>query len=213
MAISTPKSSLSTEVEAKRKHGGARPGAGRKRAAYVSPTSLTDVDRQALVAGAPPEVIEAAAQRHARTSIEALVKKLEFGLSDAARVAAANSVLDRAYGKPTVDVGGAPELPFGHPHSATATMGAEIRTIARRYALLAIEVLRRIAEFGGSESASVSAANSLLNRGLGMVAAAKMPDDFTRSLGKREQAAEDAKSAATGVFETPSSPGKAAFNG
>ena len=208
MAISTLQSNQSTESAPKPKRGGASPGAGRKKAVYTPPTSLTDVDRKALVAGSPPAEIETAAQRHALTSISVLVKKLEFGLSDAARVAAANSILDRGFGKPATDVGGAPELPLGHPGSASAAVSAEIRDEARRHALLAIEVLRRIAEFGASESASVSAANSLLNRGCGAVSPAKMSDEFSRSLGKREQAAEDAKSAATGVFETPPPPGK-----
>ena len=43
-----------------------------------SPTSLTPLDRQALLAETPPRVIESAAQRHARTSIASLVKRLEF---------------------------------------------------------------------------------------------------------------------------------------
>ena len=202
-----PKSKQSS-ASTKPQHGGKRPGAGRKKATYTSPTALTAVDRQALLAEVPPKLIETAAQRHARTSVVALVKKLEFGLSDAARVAAANSILDRGFGKPAVDVGGFGELPLGYPISATATVSAEIRAEARKYALLAIEVLRRIAEFGASESASVSASNSLLNRGLGIVAAATMPDEFTRSLGKREQAVEDAREAATGVFETPPPPTK-----
>ena len=169
---------------------------------------MTAVDRQALLAEVPPKLIETVAQRHAQTSIAALVKKLEFGLSDAARVAAANSILDRGFGRPAVDIGGFGELPLGYPISATATVSAEIRAEARKYALLAIEVLRRIAEFGASESACVSAANALLNRGLGTVAPAKMPDEFSRSLGKREQAVEDAREAATGVFETPPPPTK-----
>ena len=208
MVKSTRKSSQSTGMTPKPKHGGKRHGAGRKKAAYTSPTALTAVDRQALLADAPPKLIESAAQRHARTSIAALVRKLEFGLSDAARVAAANSILDRGYGKPAVDVGGLGELPLGYPSSATADVSAEIRTEARKHALLAIEVLRRVSEFGASESASVSASNALLARGLGNVAPAKLSDEFSRSLGKSEQAVEDAREAATGVFETPPPPRK-----
>lgn len=191
----------------KSKHGGKRVGAGRKPEAYRSPTALSFVDRQALLAETPPQTIETAAQRHARTSIAALVKRLEFGTSDAARVAAANSILDRGYGKPAVDVGGTSELPFVMPGAPIASVRPEIRTEARKYAVLAIEVLRRIAEFGASEGACVSAANALLNRGLGTVAPARMPEDFGRSLGKREQAAEDARTAATGVFAPPPPPG------
>ena len=194
--------------EAKPKRGGRRVGAGRKPASYRSPTSITPLDRQALLAEVPPKLIETAAQRHAHTSIASLVKKLEFGLSDAARISAANAILDRGFGRPSVDAGGFGELPLNYPISATATVSAEIRTEARKYALLAIEVLRRVSEFGSSETVSVAASCALLARGLGNVAPAKLSDEFARSLGKREQAVEDAREAATGVFETPPPPPK-----
>ena len=90
--------------------------------------------------------------------------------------------------------------------SAQAGLTIEMQTEARRYARLALEVLRRIAEFGESESASVSAASSLLDRGFGTVGTAKVPDEIARSLGKREQLDADAKAAATGIFAPPGPP-------
>ena len=198
-----PNSSNSSDAAPKPRHGGKRPGAGRKPAGYTAPTSLTPLDRQALLAKTPPRTIETAAQQYARTSIASLAKRLEFGLSDAARVAAANSLLDRGYGKPAVDVGGASVV---MAEELVVGIGAEIRAEARKFALLAIEVLRRISEFSTSESASVSASNALLARGLGIVAPAKLPDEVTRKLGKRHQAVEDARDAAIGVFETPPPP-------
>ena len=191
-----------------RNHGGKRPGAGRKPRAYASPTALSLVDRQALLAGIPLECIEPAAQLHALACVAALAKCLEFGSGEAARVAAAKSILDRGYGRLAVETGGdTAQLP-GQPGLDAARVGAEVRAEARKYALLAIEVLRRIAEFATSESASVSASSALLNRGLGTVVPSRVPDQ-TRPRGKREQAAENAQSAAIGTFETPAPPGKA----
>ena len=200
-----PNSSQSSDAAPKPKHGGKRPGAGRKPAGYTSPTALTPLDRQAILARSPPQRIESAAQQYARTSIASLAKRLEFGSSDAARVAAANSILDRGYGRPAVDVGG-DSVVMAEAEDLVVGIGAEIRTEARKFALLAIEVLRRISEFSTSESASVSASNALLARGLGIVAPAKLPDEVTRSLGKREKARVDAREAAIGVFETPPPP-------
>lgn len=187
--------------------GGKRPGAGRKKKQYAAPTALGDLDIRSLLSEAPPGEIDGAAQRHALTAIDNLVKRLRFGSSDAARVAAANAVLDRGYGKPADGIGGDAMLPFMTVATPHASFGSEIRTEARKYANLAIEVLRRIAEFGQSESASVTAAKSLLDRGLGTVSTAKMPDQFGRKpLGKKEEQAQAAKVAATGRFATPAPP-------
>src|SRR4051812_35771853 len=106
MRQSNQSSRAKSRAKPRTKHGGRRRGDGRKPVEYRSPTALSALDRQALLADSPPALIESAAQRHARTSIAALVKRLEFGASDAARVAAANSILDRGYGKPAVDAGG-----------------------------------------------------------------------------------------------------------
>ena len=179
----------------KGKRGGKRLGAGRKPRAYTSPTALTPLDRRSLTTGTPPEAIETAAQRYALASVAALVKCLEFGTSDAARVVAARAVLDRGYEDVTAGREANPVV-------------AEVRAEARKHANLAIEVLRRIAEFGQSEGAAVAAARSLLDRGLGSVAPSKVPDEASRPLGKRERAVEDAQTAAVGAFETPSPPAR-----
>lgn len=71
-------------------HGGARPGAGRK-------------------AGVPNKVtreIAEAAKEYSEAALAVLAEVMASGDSAAARVAAANSILDRAHGKPrqSVDV-------------------------------------------------------------------------------------------------------------
>ena len=65
--------------------GGARPGAGRK------PGKISQAKRD----------IQAAAKGHAEKALQALVNIAESGESEAARVSAANSILDRGYGRPT----------------------------------------------------------------------------------------------------------------
>lgn len=72
--------------------GGKRPGAGRKKGSRNKATdeqlgSLTDM-----------------AQSHAPLALEALVSIAHGGESEAARVAAANAILDRGYGKPVQGV-------------------------------------------------------------------------------------------------------------
>lgn len=65
--------------------GGARPGAGRPKGSPNKATaSLRDVARQ-----------------YTEQAIETLVQIALAGESEAARVAAANSILDRGYGKPS----------------------------------------------------------------------------------------------------------------
>lgn len=76
-------------------HGGARPGAGRKKG---SKTRLTkDLKR----------TLSEIASEYTSEALEALADVMRNGQSDAARVSAANSLLDRAHGKPiqaTVEV-------------------------------------------------------------------------------------------------------------
>jgi hypothetical protein len=118
----------------------------------------------------------------------------------------ANAILDRGYGKPAIEIAGDALLPFVMLPSAM-TVTAEIRAEARNYANLAIEVLRRIAEFGQSESAAVSACKSILDRGFGTVGPAKLPDEFNeRPLGKKEQALRAAALAGVGLYATPKPP-------
>lgn len=49
--------------------------------------------------------VRAYAQQYSETAIEALVTIMEVGESEAARVSAANAILDRAHGKPATTFG------------------------------------------------------------------------------------------------------------
>ncbi len=80
--------------------GGKRDGAGRPKGAVNKVTAD----------------IRQAAQEYSARALEVLVSVATTGESEAARVAAANAILDRAHGKPTQSVeasgpGGAPLLP------------------------------------------------------------------------------------------------------
>src|SRR5882757_9273125 len=109
-----------------RKHGGRRPGAGRRKK-IVDPTILDQQTVDLLTADVVPDVIERPAQRHAKTAVLSLVKKMLSAGSEAARVTAANSILDRGYGKPSVDIGGdaAPSL-FSLQPEEKAAAGSDI---------------------------------------------------------------------------------------
>ena len=74
--------------QSKSNRGGARPGAGRKRG---TPNKAT-------------ADIRAAAQEYTGQALGVLVQIATAGESEAARVAAANSILDRAHGKPRQSV-------------------------------------------------------------------------------------------------------------
>lgn len=182
-------------ADAVRQWGGRRSGSGRKKR---NQAALPEIDIAHALSEPAPDEIEGVAQRHAATAIEALVKQLKSGVNETARIGAANAVLDRGYGKPAIDIGGFQTLPlFGGV--SLKPIGSEIRTEARKYARLAIETLRKIADNGRSEGARVAAAKSLLDRGLGTVAPAKIDLDApTRPIGKREQASLDAQTAAAG---------------
>lgn len=192
----------------KSRRGGKRPGAGRKKKGLASPTAIAGLDLDSALKSPPPDEIESVAKRQAGSSIEALVKLLKFGASESAKISSANEVLDRGYGKPTVEAGGDAMLPFfGQAPAVQPTIGSEIRDEARKYAHLAIEVLKRIRDNGQSENARASAAKSLLNRGLGTVAPARMLDElFDKPAGKKEEAARTAKAVGTGKFATPAPP-------
>lgn len=201
-------------TKAKGQHGGRRDGSGRKRK-MTDPTVLDQTTVDLLIADDPPDQVEKPAQRHAHTAMLALVKKMLSGGSESARVTAANAILDRGHGKPAVDIGGDAAMPslfsLSVPELAKGgfeVVSLEVRNEARKYTELAIEVLARIAKFGRSESASVSAASSLLNRGCGTVGTAKLPDEFKETrLGKKEAALIAARAAASGKFATPAPPG------
>lgn len=161
------------------------------------------------LAAPPPEEIDGVAQQHARTAIGSLVALLMHGRSEAAKITAAKEILDRGYGKPAVEIGGdAAMLPFMMlPAVQSTSLTADIRTEARKYANLAIEVLRKIASDGTSEASVANASKALLDRGLGTVGKARMPEEQReRPLGKKEEAARAAEAAATGRFATPPPP-------
>lgn len=189
----------------KSRRGGKRLGAGRKKKGHVAPSALAGIDLKAALDLPPPTEIESAAQRHARAALDALVKQLISGASESAKVNAANAILDRGYGKPSVEIGGESFLPFlSAPSKVVST---EIRTEARKFANLAIAVLEKIATNGQSESARVMAAKSLWDRGLGTVAPAKIPDGpMRRPAGKKEEAQAAAERAASGRYATPPPP-------
>lgn len=75
--------------------GGKREGAGRPKGAVNKATAS----------------IREAAQEHSAQALQVLVQVATAGESEAARVAAANSILDRAHGKPAqaVQVSGDPD--------------------------------------------------------------------------------------------------------
>lgn len=193
--------------------GGRRPGAGRKPKGWKPPTVMAAVDLAALLNEPAPEEIDGVAQRHAISSIEALARLLLHGRSEAAKIQAAEEILDRGYGKPAVELGGDAALflplmmPPGSQPSGTVVSTDQVRSEARKFARLAVEALRKIRDDGVSEAARASAAKALLRRGLGTVAAARMPDEQReRPLGKKEEAARAAEAAATGRYATPAPP-------
>lgn len=184
--------------------GGARPGAGRKKKGQVRSLSLNPLDVRAALEAPPPDEVDAVAQQHARRNIDNLVKLLLYGESESAQIAAAKGILDRGFGKPAVEIGGdAAMLPFMMvPDNARAlTVSAEVRVEARKYANLAILVLQKIADDGRSESARAAANLAMLDRSIGTVGKAKMPDEQREQpLGKKEQAQRAAQIAATGRY-------------
>jgi hypothetical protein len=204
--------SESVAIEApKSRRGGKRIGAGRKPKGFVKPSTLGPLNRVSALAKEPPAEIDGVAQKHARDVIESLVKLLCDGSSEAAKITAAKELLDRGYGKPAVEIGGDAAmamLPFMiAPEPQSVSLTAEIRAEAKRYANLAIEVLRQIAMNGASETAIAAACKALLDRGLGTVGKARMPEEQSpERLGKKEIAQRAAEAAATGLYATPAPP-------
>lgn len=191
----------------KSKRGGARKGAGRKPKGYVSP-KISGVDFASAMDSPPPEEIDRAAQEDVGESLAALVKLLLYADSETAQISAAVEILDRGWGKPAVEIGGdAAMLPFMMAPSIVAGVTTKLRAEARRYGNLAMAVLRKIRDHGASETARASSAKALLNRAIGTVGKARMPDEQReRPLGKKEEASRAAEAAATGRFATPSPP-------
>jgi hypothetical protein len=177
-----------------------------KRKVAGVPSCVSDVNLVAALATPPPDEIDGVAATHALIAVGSLVKILLYGSSAAARITAAKEILDRGYGKPTVEIGGdAAMLPFMMTPSAatiqSVSVVAEVRTEARKYAPLAVEVLRHISAEVGSDSIRASASKALLDRGLGTVGKARMPDEQReRPLGKKEEAARAAEAVASGLY-------------
>ncbi len=196
------------------RRGGARFGpdgkslAGRKKKEFSLPTSLSELELKALLSEPAPDEIDAIAQQHAPLAIETLARVLIYGSSESAKITAGKEILDRGYGKPAVEIGGdAAMLPFMLAPSTAPTLTGEIRAQARKYAPVAIAVLRKIAQDGQSETARAQASKALLDRGLGTVGKARMSDEQREQpLGKKEQAKRAAETAATGVYATPPPP-------
>lgn len=190
------------------RRGGSRPGAGRKKKALSSPTSLSKLELDALLAEPPPDEIDGVAQQHVGLAIETLSRVLIYGGSESAKITAAKEILDRGYGKPAVEIGGdGAMLPFMLAPSMVPPLSSEIRTQARRYAAIAIATLRKIAQDGQSETARAAASKAMLDRGLGTVGKARMPDEMReKPLGKKEQAQRAAQTAAVGRYATPPPP-------
>lgn len=69
-------------------HGGKRPGAGRKPGSKDKATAEQSATLSEL------------AREHTGTALQVLVQVAKASESDAARVSAANAILDRGYGKP-----------------------------------------------------------------------------------------------------------------
>lgn len=190
----------------KRGRGGRRPGAGRKPKAHVAPSSLAAIDIEAALAEPVPDDVETTAQRHARVALAALVKQMQHGKSDPARIKAAQAILDRGYGKTSTEPGGDLVLPL-FPAEAARNLSTEIRDAARRHATLAVEVLHRIMTGSESEAARVSAAQALLDRGLGVAPVARLQaGPIQPDIGKRERAMQDAADLATGIYAPPPPP-------
>jgi hypothetical protein len=178
---------------AKSRRGGSRPGAGRKPKGHKSSSALPEIDLEAALAAPAPDDIESSAQAYARGAIASLVKQLCYGKSETAKVNAANAILDRGYGRPSVDVGGLAQLSlFGGIRPA---------------AVVGDEVLGSIAARGETEGARVSASKSLLDRGVGTVQTARVPEGLSpKVMGKKEEAAVAARNAAAGKYAPPAPP-------
>lgn len=184
----------------KSKRGGARPGAGRKKKGHGDPARLSDLDIRAAAKAATPNEIESMARRNARTLLDKLKDVMLHSDNQSARISAANAILDRGFGKPSADTGVDMLLPL-FDQTFVHTAHGEVMEEARRLAPLAIAVLEKIAGNSSSHSARVSAAKSLLDRGLGVSDVARL-DEYrknTKAIGKKESAEAAAATAGQGT--------------
>jgi hypothetical protein len=168
--------------------GGKRPGAGRKKKGAVSPAAMGGLDLRAALSTPAPAEVEPVAALHAQSSVDALLKVIVNGASDAARVSAAKEILDRGWGKPTAESGGDLMLPFFGTAPAREVPSA-VREACRKLTELAIQTLVKVRDASSSETARVQAAKALLDRGIGAVAPARVPEDTgLREIGKKAEA-------------------------
>ena len=102
--------------------GGKRQGAGRKPG---TPNKLKTSEARE---------IKALAQEHAPVAMKRLAHLAEKAESEAASVAACNSILDRAFGRPTQTVAGDPDEPLqvNHKHDAADEFISRIARLAAR---------------------------------------------------------------------------------
>lgn len=193
------------EPKPKSSWGGKREGAGRKKRGDLpraAASALKGARIEPLL-----EDVEKAAMQHALDAVEALAKQLVAGESESAQVRAANALLDRGYGKPTAQAGGDMMLPF-LGRSTSSAIATAVREAAQLYGNLALATLRKISERGRSESARVKASTSLLDRGIGTVAPARIDEaPLFEAVGKKATLQQSAREiGSTGRFATPAPP-------
>ena len=104
--MGNPTSSEKNQAIQPRRHGGARPGAGRKRG------------RPDRASADQKDTLEAKARTYTDVALASLVEIATQGESESARVTAATALLDRGYGKPrqAVEHSGTDGLPIQHQH-------------------------------------------------------------------------------------------------
>ena len=184
--------------------GGRRPGAGRKPKSHVPPAHLSEINIAASRARPVPERMESAALRHARKAIDTLLTVMLHGKSDPARVKAAEAILDRGWGKPSAEPGGDLVLPL-FPDDQVRVLAEDLRELARKETNLAFDVLSAISERSLTESAQVAASKAIIDRTIGSVGVARVPEsEYRREIGKKEQAAQMADEMATDIYAVPS---------
>lgn len=191
----------------KSRRGGKRPGAGRKPKGHVPATTIpTHVIRAAAFAD-EPEAIEGVARDHLLHVFRGFVAALtDVKISDHSRVRAANNILSRAYGKPTVDTG-IDMLPF--MVKPQTTVPGDVRALCKANARLAIEMLRTIFDRSESESARFAAGEALADRGLGTVGGAALANEKkAQTFGKKEaqKIAAEVRVGGGGKFAAPAPP-------
>lgn len=189
-----------SEPAKKSNRGGKRPGAGRKPKGYVSPSALVGLDLAAAAGTPAPKQIESLARLHARAALETLKTVMLHSASDAAKVNAANAILDRGFGKTSTESGIDQMLPL-FDQVFLATTSGEMMEEARKLAPLAVAALVKIAQGSASDAARVAAAKALLDRGLGVASPARLDAyrDASKVIGKKEEAARVALAAGVGT--------------